>query len=148
MKKLLIISISIMIILALASSVMAKAVKLDLLPFVSAAEGSGKVVLNNPSGAVNFIVQVNIKGAQANHPYVVWIYAASGGDFSEFPEYLDSGWYNLGELLTNKKGNGSFHINIALPETGLLSGIEVALNEVSPETSRQYSSEVGEIEIK
>ena len=148
MKKLLIISISIMIILALASSAMAKAVQLDLLPYVAAAEGSGKVILNNPLGAVNFIVQVNIEGAQTNHTYVVWIFAASGGDFSGFDEYSNSGWYNLGELITDEFGNGSFHLNIALPGTGLLSGIEVALNEVSPPTGRQYSSEVGEIEIK
>ena len=139
MKKLLIISISIMIVLALSSSVMAKAVNLELPQFdlIDPLEtGLGKVILNNPSGEINFVVQVNIKGAQIDHTYVVWIYYGSGS------------WINLGELLTNAVGNGSFHLNMTLPEA-TLTGIIVALNEVVPFNHRQYSSDPsGEIVIK
>ena len=151
MKKLLIISISIMIILALASSVMAKTEKLELPPYVNSGEtGLGEVILNNPSGAISLVVQVNLKGAIGGETYTVWIRAKDeGGNWvvlSEEP-YSSGGWYKLGDFVTNKVGNGTFHANLELAYSGKLSNIVVALDtEVYKKIN--YWSEEGEIEIK
>lgn len=151
MKKLLIISISIIIILALASSVMAKAVKLELPPYNNSGEtGLGEVILNNPSGAISLVVQVNLKGAIDGETYTVWIQAKDESNqwvvFSDV-QHKNSGWYMLGDLITNKVGNGTFHTNLELAYSGKLSNIIVALDtEVYKKIN--YWSEEGEIEIK
>ena len=153
MKKLLIISVSIIIILALSSSVMAKAVPLELPLFPGSGEtGLGEVILNNPSGAINLVVQVNLKGAIDGETYTVWIRARNEDDnawvvLSDAPYFGGHGWYELGELITNGVGNGSFHINLKLEYSGKLNNIIVALDtEVYKKIN--YWSEEGEIEIK
>jgi uncharacterized membrane protein len=145
MKKLLIITISIMIILALCSSVMAKAVPLVLEP-LREETGTGKVILNNPKGAINFVVQVNLKGAR-DITYNVYIRAKDeSSNWVVFPgDNPGAGWYKLGELITNEVGNGSFHINLELEHSGKLNDIEVALDDY---VLNYYWSEKGEIEIK
>ena len=151
MKKLLILTISIMIILALSSSVMAKAVQLELPPYLGSGElGLGKVILNNPLGAINFIVQVNLENAKADFTYTVWIRAKDEGDtWMDFPvpPYGARGWYELGELITDELGNGSFHINLKLEYTGVLSNIIIALDR-DWDRGIQYYSVEGEIEIE
>ena len=156
MKKLLIITISIMIILALASSVMAKAVKLELPPYEGSGSpdpsetGLGEVILNNPSGAINLVVQVNLKGAISGETYTVWIRAKdevnNWVELSEDP-YGSGGWYKLGDFVANKVGNGTFHTNLELAYSGKLNNIIVALDtEVYKKIN--YWSEEGGIEIK
>jgi hypothetical protein len=140
MKKLLIISISIMIVLALASSVMAKAVQLELAPYAgNDEEGWGNVILNNPAGTVDLIMLVNIKNAAPDTTYTVWIITDG------------ISWVSLGEILTNKAGNGSFKNDLKDVVDGPLeiTGIVVALN--CPMYSTKYITdqiETGEIEIK
>ena len=146
MKKLLIISISIIIILALASSVMAKAVQLELTPVVDTEEeGWGKVILNNPAGTINLILRVNIKNAAIKTTYFVYI-QANDQDGNE----VGYTWNYLGDLLTNKAGNGSFKLNIKeeIPESiEKLTDIVVALND--PDNITKYMNVLkGEIEIK
>ena len=122
-------------ILSLASIVMAKAVKLDLLPYSDSGEtGSGKVILNNPSGPINLVVQVNLKGAQPDFPYCVWI-KAEGVSF-----------IYLGELVTNGVGNGTFHKNVEKELQGILTNIIVALDDC--DKINLYESDEGKIEIK
>ena len=148
MKKLLIITISIMIILALSSSVMAEAVKLDLPPCTSSGEtGLGEVILNNPSGAIELVVQVNLKDAQDEFNYNVYIRAKDiTNNWVVFSgDTPGAGWYKLGELITNGEGNGSFHTNLKLEFSGILKEIEVALDDF---VVNYYWSEKGEIEIK
>ena len=156
MKKLLIISISVMIILVLASSVMAKTVKLELAPNEGSGSptpyetGLGEVILNNPSGAVNLVVQVNLKGAIDGETYTVWIQAKDKDDHwvvLSDTQYKSSGWYMLGELIANKVGNGTFHANLKLAYSGELSKIIVAL-DTQVYLKINYLSEEGEIEIK
>ena len=156
MKKLFIITISIIIILALSSSVMAKAVQLELPPYPNSHEtGLGKVILNNPRGAINFIVQVNLENAETDFTYTVWIQAKDNvGKFVVFPctswegnDPLNPRWYNLGEFTTDELGNGSFHINLKLEYTGVLSNIIIALDAEYDKYIKYWSGE-GEIEIK
>jgi hypothetical protein len=138
MKKLLIISISIIIILALASSVMAKAVKLELAPYGvnKEGEGWGNVILNNPAGTVDLILLVNIKNAEPITTYKVLIWV-DGMD-----------WMYLDDILTNSAGNGSlkFDYKDAVDGPLLLTGIRVALNFGG--SSHYLTTETGEIEIK
>jgi hypothetical protein len=126
-------------------------VQLNLLPWGSTVPietGSGKVMLHNPTGDPNFIVQVDLEGAQINHTYVVWI-NAGGADLSPLVKSPTPGstWYTLGNLFTNGLGDGSFNIGVNLVYSGILNNIEVALNEVSPYYNRKYSSELGTIVI-
>jgi len=140
MKKLIILTISIMIILALSSSVMAKAVQLELAPYEGTEEeGWGKVILNNPAGTVDLILLVNIKNAAPDTTYTVWIMTD------------DESWMSLGDILTNKAGNGSFKNDFKDVVDGPLeiTGIVVALN--CPMYVTKYitdQTETGEIEIK
>lgn len=127
------------------------AVQLNLLPWGSTLPietGSGKVMLYNPTGDPNFIVQVDLEGAQIDHTYVVWI-NADGADLSPLVKSPTPGstWYTLGNLFTNGSGDGSFYIGVNLVYSGILNNIEVALNEVSPYFNRKYSSELGTIVI-
>ena len=138
MKKLFIITISIMIILALSSSVMAKAVQLELAPagVNEEGEGWGKVILNNPAGTVDLILLVNIKNAAPLTTYSVWI------------EHHSMPWEYIGDILTNKAGNGSFKLNFkdVVDTTLLITGIMVCLDF---EGSYHYlTTEPGDIEIK
>jgi len=133
MKKLIILAISIMMILSLSSIVMAKAVKLDL-GALGTEKGQGKVILNNPSGAINLVVQVNLKGAQPDFPYCVWI-KAEGVDF-----------IYLGKLVTNGVGNGTFHKNVETELKGIFNKIIVALDDC--DSINLYWSDEGKIEIK
>ena len=126
-------------------------VQLNLLPWGSTAPietGSGKVMLYNPIGVSNFVVQVDLEGAQIDHTYVVWI-NAEGADLSPLVKSPTAGstWYTLGNLFTNGSGDGSFYIGVNLVYPGTLNNIEVALNEVSPYSNRKYSSELGTIVI-
>jgi hypothetical protein len=107
MKKLLIMSISIIIILALASSVMAKADVQKLVPYAYPSQdpdepdASGKAIVNVSMGDVVLEITVSAKGLKPNTDYTV---------------YLSSPWFLLGEFTTNANGNGNFHINFRADE--------------------------------
>ena len=146
-----------MIILALSSSVMANAVQLELIPTRYGPGlteiGTGKVILNNPNGAINFIVQVNIENAQENTWYDVWIIADPPNLFLPLDHgNTTSPWFYLGEFLTDEDGNGHFHSNIKLEDLGVRENIKVALNPITSTNPHgglaSYKSEKGEIEIK
>jgi hypothetical protein len=137
MKKLIILSISIMIVLVLSSSVMAKAVQLELAPYGPNVdgEGYGNVILNNPAGTVDLIFLVNIKKAAPNTTYTVHLYVAGG-------------WNYLDDILTNAAGNGSLKFDFKDIVEGplLLAGIKVGLNFEG--WTHYMTTETGEIEIK
>ena len=112
MKKLLIISISIMIILALSSIVIAEADVQNLVPYtyVSHPDGgpltyspyaSGKAIVNNSEGNVVLEITVSAKGLDPGEVYTVSLIATG------------SIWFPLGEFTTNANGNGHFHINLS-----------------------------------
>ena len=158
MKKLLIISISIMIVLALSSGLMAKAVEFELTPVANTETGTVKVILNNPAGSINLVVQVNLKdGQEDGFIYTVWIEARNAEDndwvvLSDHPwlgNDLTAEWYKLGELVTNKVGNGTFHTNLELDYSGKLTGIVVALDRDYDQAIQYWNmDEKEEIEIK
>jgi len=127
-----------MIVLALASSVMAKAVQLELAPYGPNEEGEGwgNVILNNPAGTVDLIFLVNIKKAAPITTYEVYLYVSG------------MGWMYLDDILTNAAGNGSlkFDFKDAVEGPLLLTGIKVGLNFEG--WTHYMTTETGEIEIK
>ena len=128
-----------MIILALSSSVMAKAVQLELAPagVNEEGEGWGNVILNNPAGTVDLIMLVNIKNAMPATTYSVWIWT-DGMPW----------WTQLGDILTNPAGNGSFKLNLkdVVDTTLLITGIMVCLDFGG--SYHYLTTESGDIEIK
>jgi len=153
MKKIIILGLVLLMVVVFATTVFGRAQKLDLKEGLEDGNVVGFVILNNPSGAVNFVVQVIIENAEPNLDCNIWISALTGTGAANFFPLVksvttDSPWYKLGELSTNDDGDGSFHINLKLTEvSGNLTKIVVALNQKDPKL-RKFTSEEGEIKIK
>jgi hypothetical protein len=125
---------------------MAKAVQLDLTANVVEEEGWGKVILNNPAGTLNLIVQVDLKGA-ALEAYDVWICDTGGASLLPLVALGSTGWFKLGVLETNVAGNGTLHCNVTLEVPGELE-LMVYLDPFDNLTYDAYVSEAEPIEIK
>jgi hypothetical protein len=91
---------------------LAKAVKVDLLPYGSLEPfASGQAVLNYAKGADNTEVQVNCWDLTPGTEYTVYL--------------RDGGWYSIGTFVTRRNGSGNLHVRLPGDVSGNLS---VAVN--------------------
>ena len=105
--KLVATSLALSLLLLGPTIVLAAAVKVPLKQTDPPKSEVGFVIVNNPRGKTDFILQVSLKGAyKANWDHYVYIYDKNSG------KYLFYLWPEPGGILhTNKKGNGNFHLN-------------------------------------
>ncbi len=72
----------------------------------------GQVIIVNPDGKTNLILQGEVRNLKPNTKYQVWVRNLSGGYTGSFiNQYTPLGYYDLISLTTNKQGNGFFHFN-------------------------------------
>ena len=88
-----------------ATPVLAKADKVDLVP-VTGLSGGGSVIFNNSSGANNLEVTVQLKGAPAAATYDVYL-VVDCVNYQGAP---------VGTITTNPAGNATFHVNAQVDE--------------------------------
>jgi len=119
MKKLLILSLVLLMVVVFATAALAKAEKQILEPYVSSnapyyEEASGKAIVNTSKGDVVLEITVSVKGLEPGTEYEV------KGCISK----AEAGWTSIGVFTTNANGNGNFHINFRvdedLPPTGYI----------------------------
>lgn len=123
MRKVGIITLVLVLLLGLgAMSAYAKAQKLTLSKFSGIpAEypfDRGKVIVNNPAGAVNLVVQFTVKGLKPNCDYWAWM-SLDGA----FPAT------NCGNFTTNAQGNANVHYNTYVAPGGYT--IQFGVNDLS-----------------
>jgi len=103
------------VVLCVAGIALAKAVKVELLPYPAAAplepDASGQAILNYAKGEDKTEIQVNCSGLTPGAEYTVYI---GGG----------STWEDIGTFIARKNGTGNLH---ARPDEDQ-SGLSVAVN--------------------
>jgi len=118
-----IIALFLVTLAVLPAIAMAASSKLTITPYGSLTGykyGTGKIIVNNPKGAVNFILELMLKKATPSHTYYVYAWVDQ--------DWTNLNWDNLfqlGSFTTNKQGNGNFHFNNAgqlLPIASLPTG--------------------------
>lgn len=96
----------------------------------------GRVIVNEPMGAVALIIQGNAAGLLSTHLYTVWVRnldenGENGGYTGDYiNKYAPLGYYLLSCFTTNRQGKGHFHLNIRATDlpTGTYN-IQVAIND-------------------
>jgi hypothetical protein len=78
---------------------------------VTTTLAGGQVNITTPNGNTNLILDGEVKNLTKNTTYQVWVRNLSGGyTGTSTKQYTTLGYYDLTSLKTDKKGNGSFHI--------------------------------------
>jgi hypothetical protein len=112
MKKIIILGLVLLMVVAFATAALANANVQKLVPYAypgqDAAEpdASGQAIVNNSEGDVVLELTVSVKGLKPDEEYTV-IFGKPW-----FPPYP----YDLFTFKTNKKGNGHFHINLRVDD--------------------------------
>lgn len=90
----------------------------------------GHVIIVDPMGSNDVILNGVIKGLSPNMEYFVWVRNLTGYTGDYLYSYPSLGYYKLTSFMTNVKGKGSFHIHINdsdLPDETY--EIQVAIND-------------------
>ena len=112
-----------LVIALVAGIALAKAVKVDLLPYPDdpiEPDASGRAVLNYAKGADKTEVQINCRGLMSETEYTVYLYDVENADF-----------YSIGTFTTRKNGTGNFHTKLDGDRSGELP---VAVNNPANQT--------------
>ena len=99
-----------------ATPVLAKADKVDLVP-ITGVPGGGAVIFNNSSGPDNLQVTVQLKKVTPDFTFDVYL-------------FIDGVWYGgapVGTITTNGVGNATFHMNAQVAAGGHHVAVDVAL---------------------
>ena len=123
MKKLLILSLVLLMVVAFATTVCGKAQKASFCNDVdgidTAIEGSGgKLIINIPKGSTGMIVQGMLRNLEPNKSYYVYLHASDvdnwyEGDEADLSQWGTGEYYYRFDLITaNEEGHVNFHINI------------------------------------
>lgn len=90
----------------------------------------GHVIIVNPMGKNDLILNGIIKGLNPNSEYFVWVRNLTGYTGDYLYNYAPLGYFKLTSFMTNVKGKGSFHYRI--DDSELLNSdynIQVAIND-------------------
>lgn len=113
MKKAVVLGLVALLVIGSAVAVHAKAEKEDLYAtpvpkqFSQTGTVAGFVILNNPAGTNNLIVEVSLKGGASNATYGVYLEKYSAA-------FVWLNYTYLGDLTTNRQGKGNAHFNPSL----------------------------------
>ena len=106
------------ILVCVAGLALAKAVKVELMPYPAAAplepDASGHAILNYAKGQDKTIVQVNCWDLKPDTEYTVYL--------------NDGGFYVIGNFTTRKNGSGNLHVSIA---GDVSADLPVAVNDTA-----------------
>jgi hypothetical protein len=109
-----------LLVLALAGTpALASAHKVNLAPSAEngVTTGMATAIFNNSSGVKNLQVTVQVKGANADFTYAMYL-------------FVDGAWYHgapVGTVMTDGDGNATFHFNGAVAAGSHLVGMDVAI---------------------
>ncbi len=95
------------------------------------AATQGRVIINDPMGAVVLNIQGNASGLKANHVYSVWVRQLFGYIGYSINSAPAAGYYLLACFTTNGQGKGHFHLNIRAADLPVATyNIQVAINDL------------------
>ena len=157
MKKIIILGLVLLMVVAFATSVFSMAEKSDLIKDPGSwnpdpiGEVAGFAILNNPDPieeGYNLTVVVSLKNCDENFTYKVYLeryYSGVDGD-PYMPIY-----YVMGDLTTNEVGNGTAEFNLDTTDLGGKSfgpGPHILQIAVSKGTTWDFANTAVEINIK
>ena len=106
------------ILVCVAGLALAKAVKVELMPYPPAApldpNASGHAILNYAKGQDKTIVQVNCWNLKPETGYTVYL--------------SNGGFYSIGDFTTRKNGSGNLHVSL---EGDVSADLPVAVNDTA-----------------
>ena len=103
------------VVLSVAGIALAKAVKVELVPYGTAEpDASGHAILNYAKGADKTEVQVNCWRLTPNTNYTVYL--------------KNGGFYAVGDFTTRKNGSGNLHVRLMGDRSG---DLPVAVNNTA-----------------
>jgi len=102
--------VGLLMVSVLVVPALAKADRQELVPYQPFGpidpDASGKAIINRPKGDVVLVITVSVKGLEPEKSYLVKSFSSWNVDFTD-----------IGTLITNKNGNGHFHINFREGDT-------------------------------
>lgn len=111
------------VVLCVAAIALAKAVRIELMPYPEEAPAepgaSGYAVLNYTNSADKTVVEVNCRGLTAETEYKVCL-------------EKDEDFYEIGSFTTRRDGSGNLHVEI---ETDASADVPVAVKNAESDTT-------------